>query len=257
MARESEDAPLQPFPATRWSLVERARQPDEQGRHEALAYLLKRYLPALRSHLLYEKRLAADRTEDLLQGFVADKIIEQNLLEHARQRKGKFRSFLLATLNNYLISLYRCESAAKRSPAERWEELDGKAADLKGGQDPAEQFNTEWARELIAEAIRRMEAECANAKRLDLWTIFQGRVLRPAFEGQEAAEYSDLVKQLNLTAPLEACHLLATAKRMFMRNLRAVASEYAGANGDTEAEIDDLRKTLAEIGAQNGRLPRK
>ena len=80
-----------------------------------------------------------------------------------------------------------------------------------------------------------------SLRRTDLWTIFQGRVLRPAFEGQPATEYEELVRQLGLAAPLEACHLLTTAKRMFARNLRSVAAEYAGPDGDAEAEVADLR----------------
>jgi hypothetical protein len=78
------DGQLNVFPATQWSLVERARQSDAVGRHEAQGFLLKRYLPALRSHLVLEKRLSADQTQDLLQGFVAaDEIIERSLLDHA------------------------------------------------------------------------------------------------------------------------------------------------------------------------------
>ena len=82
--RRQVSASFQGFPATQWSLIERARQPDAQARHEALVHLLKQYLPALRAHLISEKRFAIERAEDLLQGFVADKIIEQNLLKHAR-----------------------------------------------------------------------------------------------------------------------------------------------------------------------------
>jgi hypothetical protein len=152
-----------------------------------------------------------------------------------------------------VISQHRVDAAAKRSPAEGFAVLDEHAVRLEGGDDPAEQFNTAWARQLIAEALRRMQAECTQSNRADLWTIFQGRVLRPAFEGQPAADYTDLVRQLGLGSPLEACRLLTTAKRMFSRNLRSAASEYAGAEGDTDDEIEDLRKTLAGIGAQIGR----
>src|SRR5438045_1215639 len=213
------------FPTTQWSLVERACQTNEVGRREGLAVLLQHYLPALRVYLIAGKRVAPERADDLVQGFVADKIIEQNLLDHARQAKGKFRSFLMVTLNNYVISQHRGEAAAKRAPADGFAVLDEHAVGLEGGDDPAEQFNTAWARQLIADALRRMQAECAESERPDLWTIFQGRVLRPAFEGQPATDYTDLVQQLGLGAPLDACRLLTTAKRMFSRNLRAAAAE--------------------------------
>jgi DNA-directed RNA polymerase specialized sigma24 family protein len=255
MAREIESH-LHAFPATQWSLIERARQIDGTAGREALSLLLRRYLPALRAHLITGKRLPASQTEDVLQGFVADKIIEQNLLEHASKGRGKFRSFLLVTLDHYAISQHRNESAAKRSPELGVAELHENATHLTGGHDPAEQFNIAWARELIAEALRRMEAECIASQRDDLWKIFKGRVLQPAFEGQAPMEYAELVQELGLAAPLEACQLLTTAKRMFARNLRAVAAEYAGADGDAEAEVDDLRNILSVAGAQSGRPSR-
>ena len=247
MARASED-PLQPFPATQWSLVDRARQTDEGARRDAMAVFLQRYLPALRAHLLAEKRMPAERADDLIQGFVADKIIEQRLLDHAQASRGKFRSFLLVTLNNYVISQHRSDSAAKRLPLAGLAELGEMAQQVTGGADPAKSFNLAWARELIAEALRRMQAECKQSQRSDLWTIFQGRVVRPAFDGQEPVGYEQLVRELNLAAPLDACRLLTTAKRMFARNLRSVASEYAGDQGDTDGEIEDLRQTVAVAG---------
>lgn len=226
--------------------MDRAQQTDESARHVALSQFVQRYLPALRAHLVIEQRMAADRADDLLQGFVADKIIEQRLLDHADAGRGKFRSFLLVTLNHYIISQHRSDTAAKRAPGEGLSELGELAHQVAGGIDPAKSFNIAWARELIADALRRMEAECIASKRPDLWSIFQGRIVRPAFEAEEPVSYETLVKELNLAAPLEACRLLTTAKRMFARNLRSAASEYAGDQGDTDAEIEDLRQTLAE-----------
>src|SRR5947208_3626715 len=112
MSRPADDRP-ESFPATQWSLVDRARQQDTGARDDALAKLLERYLPALRAHLTLEKRIRPpERADDLLQGFVADKIIEQRLLDHADEGRGKFRSFLLVTLNNYVISQHRGDNAA-------------------------------------------------------------------------------------------------------------------------------------------------
>src|SRR4051812_18671040 len=119
------DIPMQPFPATQWSLVDRAaRESDLPAQRQALATILQRYLPALRAHLVAAKRIAPDRADDLLQGFVADKIIEQNLLAHAQQGKGKFRSFLLVTLNRYIIDRHRADTAETRNPTSGVAQMD-------------------------------------------------------------------------------------------------------------------------------------
>jgi hypothetical protein len=111
---------------------------------------------------------------------------------------------------------------------------------------------------LVSEAVARSKAECERNRRPDLWRIFDTRVLRPSLEGEEPVDYQQLVDELGLTAPLQACALLTTAKRMFVRNLRAVAAEYAdgGAQG-VDAEIEDLRQILSKGGAQSRKGLRK
>ena len=60
-----------PFPQTQWSLV--ALAGGDQGRQSAaLEEFLRRYLPALRSHLVHRRRLNRDEAEDLLQAFICD-----------------------------------------------------------------------------------------------------------------------------------------------------------------------------------------
>src|SRR4051794_36682601 len=91
------------FPTTRWSLVARAGESGdaaEAARREALGVILGRYLPALRAHLL-ARRVPAGWVDDLLQGFIADKVIEYNLLGYADRGRGKFRTFLLTALDRF------------------------------------------------------------------------------------------------------------------------------------------------------------
>ena len=76
------------FPSTQWSLVGRAGQMTGERRREALATVLHRYMPALRAHLVLGRRIPPDRADDLIQGFIADKMIEQNLLSTAEQNRG-------------------------------------------------------------------------------------------------------------------------------------------------------------------------
>ena len=52
-----------------------------------------------------------------------------------------------------------------RAPADGFSELNEQTSEVKGESDPADAFNIVWARELIAEALRRMEAECALSGR--------------------------------------------------------------------------------------------
>lgn len=55
-------------------------------RSEALERLLGSYAPAMVGHLVHRKRLPPDRAEDLVQGFIADKVLEKRLVGRADTR---------------------------------------------------------------------------------------------------------------------------------------------------------------------------
>ena len=247
------------FPETQWTLVALAAGGgDAQRKHDALSTLLHRYLPALRAHLTAgRRRITEDMADDLLQGFLADKVIEQNLLDHARRERGRFRAFLLVTLDRYVISQHRARTAGTRAP--------GGGASIVAFADTPEPIGAvagdpyclAWARELLSEAIEQMRLECERSGRADVWRVFESRILQPAFDGQVPVAYDGLVRELNLSTPLEACNLLTTAKRMFSRNLRAVAAEYAAPDGGIDEELEDLRRIISGAGgAESGRSPR-
>jgi RNA polymerase sigma-70 factor (ECF subfamily) len=240
MPREQMAHPVH-FPSTHWSLVDRAGQVNDQ-RSQAMTMLLERYLPALRAHLVWGRRLSEDQADDLIQGFVADKVIERNLFADAREVRGRFRSFLLAALNHHVIARFRHDTALKRCPPARMLDLADQLDVAENQAEPSAQFTLVWARQIIAEATRRMEAHCRQVHRLDLWLIFSQRVLCPA----GSSSHASFAAQLKLRSSKEAANLLITAKRLFTRMLRLVVGEYAGSEQQIDEEIDDLMRILCE-----------
>jgi DNA-directed RNA polymerase specialized sigma24 family protein len=232
--------PYQPFPLTHWSLVHRAAAPNAQ--HDALTTLLTRYQPALRSYLRHVRRLPTADADDLLQSFITDKLLERQLLQHADEKRGRFRTFLLASLNNFAISRHRAAphtTAAFDSPSDI-ADSDAPSPDLK--------VEAEWARTLIHNVLAAMHEECRRTDRMDVWTVFQERILAGIFTGREPIPYETLAQNLHLKSPTQAANLLTTAKRTYARLLRAAIAEYElGAGGDDaiDAEIADLRNILS------------
>ena len=105
---------VQPFPATQWSLIDRARQSDAGRRGAALGVLLHRYMPALRAYLVLTRRMPPEQADDLLQSFIADKIIERNLLDRAERERGKFRSSRSITMRSARTAAPPPRSARRR-----------------------------------------------------------------------------------------------------------------------------------------------
>jgi len=229
------------FPQTQWSLVARAGGDDASNR-QALVDLLNRYMPALHSYLVYRKRYDSNQADDLLQGFLLSKILEQDLLAQAQQERGKFRNFLLTALNRYVISEIRRERAQKRSAAgavaldEQIDMADEPASDL---------FDIEWARQLLSQAIAHMHEECSSTGRLDVWGVFDARVLAPAMHGLEPMNYDQLIKEFNLVSPAQASNLLVTGRRTFVRVLRSLIAEYEPDEAQIDSELNDLQTILS------------
>lgn len=235
-----------PFPATPWSLIGRAIDSDRDDQRAHLNDLLQRYLPALRAHLVYGRRMRPDQADDLLQSFIADKVVEQGLVASADRDKGKFRTFLLAALGRYHVSQIRKAKARKRAPDAGeivpFEEYHEPATDAR----PDRSFEVTWARQIITEATRRTQVECERAGRGDVWNLLKGRILDPALNGVDPLSYNELVQRFGMESPLQVSNLLVTGRRMYGRNLRAVIAEYARDEQEVEEEMRDLRSILAE-----------
>ena len=89
------------FPNTQWSLVARACALPDQASSHALNELLRMYCPVLRKHLVRDMKFTPHNADDLVQDFVALKIMAKNALASADAAKGRFRVFLLKTFNNF------------------------------------------------------------------------------------------------------------------------------------------------------------
>jgi len=236
--------PLGRFPETQWSLVSRAARSGE-GCRQATGELLRRYLPALKAHLVLRRGMDRHTANDLIQGFAADKVVEQDLLAHVTAGKGKFRTFLLTTFVRYVVSELRRQGAKKRSPGELLpiEAAEGAAA---AAPDP---FDLTWARDVLTETLTRMRAECEGSGRPDLWELFDCRILKPAMEQAAPLGYAKLAERFGFQSPTQASNAVITARRMFARCLRGVLAEYVADEAEVEAELGAMRRILAGVGA--------
>jgi RNA polymerase sigma-70 factor (ECF subfamily) len=240
--------PSDRFETTHWSLVARAGESDEASQRAALSELLRRYGRALQVHLTAGKRLPPDRAEDLVQAFIADKVIEQNLIALARKERGRFRTFLLTALDRFAIDQIRHDRAKKRSADNMLavdEELD--AADPLT-PSPGAGFDAAWARELLTETIRRMKDECEASGRADVWGVFDDRMLGPMLHDSKPMAYEELITRYGIASPAQASNLLVTGKRMFARTLKGLIGQYEKDPEQIEAEIADLQAALGRAG---------
>jgi RNA polymerase sigma-70 factor (ECF subfamily) len=236
--------------STHWTLVARAGHPSEEVRRAALEALLRRYLGPMRRHLLSRRRVPPDRVDDLLQGFVCSRILEQDLIARADPARGRFRNYLLKALNRYVANELRRERTKARSPRDGElvpldPDADEEAGPAAREPGPGGAFDLAWAREVLDEAVTRMRADCHAAVRPDVWGVFEARVVGPALGRHEPVPYAELVERFGFASPAQASNALVTANRMFQRVLRSVIARYELGDAAVEEEIADLRRIFA------------
>jgi len=233
-------------PQTRWSLIVRVQTTDPRVRENALNELLVIYYPVLRKYLIAGLGLSPDATADLLQGFVAEKILSQDALASAQAEKGRFRNFLLTACRHYVIGELRKQQARKRAPEAASASVDELHQLPSTDVSHERRYNLEWARQTLAEALARMHRECVQKRRMDLWEILDGRVIQPLLGGETALSYDDLVARYRFQSPTQAFNALTTAKRMFKRLLEEVVRDTVETDAQVEEEIRDLKRILSE-----------
>lgn len=242
----------QPFPATNWSLVAAAGQSGQASGEEALENVMRLYWPVLLRYL--ESRFALPRAvaEDFLQDFVLHKILRQGVIERARAERGRFRIFLINSLNHFVISEFRRNAARKRSPdngalAESLED-DAKSdvtSALAAAPEAKSEFDRHFAWAAFYETVRRMQAECEQSARPDIWGVFQARYVLPLRDDTEPVSYEALVKQFGFASNVQASGVLTTGKRMFSRIFRRVVADYTPDGADIEEETALIKEVLA------------
>jgi RNA polymerase sigma-70 factor (ECF subfamily) len=240
------------FPSTQWTELAVLARALAAGDRQAAGPLIQRYQGPLRAYLTRERGIDADRADDLVQGFFLARVLTGNLLAHADQHRGRFRTLVLTALNNYVISERRYQSAAKRSP-ERLVSADGQDLEDRpsGSDSPSEVFESAWARQVLDEVLGRVRERCRQDGRPDLAGVLECRLL-----ADRPAPYDELVRRFGYRTPSQVSTALRAARSLYARALREVLALEARGEGGVEELIADLLAILAKSRAGAAAAPR-
>jgi DNA-directed RNA polymerase specialized sigma24 family protein len=242
--------------STRWSLVEQAAGSDPGLRRAALEKLLDHYLPGLRAFLIFQMKIDARGVDDVLQDFVADKVLMRELLGAADRSRGQFGAFLRTALRNFVLDRWRREKAEKRQADRALPLIDQMAealADRPRATPDLDAVSHGW--QVLIETVSRFQSQCDRDGRRDLWDVFALRVLRPAALGTQPADLPRLARRHGLTSTAQVSSLLVTVQRRLDRVLREVLSQYS-APDQLDSEIEQLHQQLLAAGAWKEELVR-
>jgi len=161
------------FATTHWTVVITAGDLASPEAAEALENLCRLYWHPLFAYIRRKGHNPED-AEDLTQAFFAQ-LLEKNSLARATPSRGRFRSFLLTSLQNFLTHEWERARAAKRGggkPLLPWDELSGESRyALEPGLDlpPDKIFEQRWAATLFQKALAGLQKEMSSAGNTELF----------------------------------------------------------------------------------------
>jgi RNA polymerase sigma factor (sigma-70 family) len=233
------------FATTHWSVVLTAQGVDARRAQAALAQLCQAYWYPLYAFVRRQGYRPED-AQDLTQEFFA-RLLAANSLAGVHPEKGRFRSFLLASLKYFLANEWDRAHAAKRGGGQALLSLDDSEAENRYRLEPADTlsadriFERRWALTLLEQVLQRLRQDYTQAGKEVLFEELKG-----ALVGASAtAPYVQMAGRLNMSegAVKVAVHRLRRRYRELLRQeiAQTVASE-------TEVE-DEIRHILAILTA--------
>ncbi len=236
------------FEPTHWSVVLAAAREADAGdaAQAALAQLCRTYWSPL-YRFVRGRGYSVHDAQDLTQGFFCY-LIERRLYAHTDQTKGKFRSFLLASLKHFLADAYDREHALKRGGACEFlplheEQVTAAEAMFQGSTAPGvaapedQLFERQWAETLVATALGRLAAEWAAEGKGVLFKTLEVFVRGSA---EPPPAYNALARRLRMPEATVRSHV----NRLRTRYRAVVRAELRRTVGSKEAVDEELHELL-------------
>jgi DNA-directed RNA polymerase specialized sigma24 family protein len=188
------------FSTTHWSIVAEAAQDDSPNASDAMAQLCRSYWYPLYAYVR-RKGYDAPDAQDLTQEFFA-RLLARNFLNVADRNKGKFRSFLLGSMEHFLAREWTKARAQKRGGSQTIFSLDALNAETRYRMEPVNEltadriFERRWATTVLEEAMARLADESIASQKGDLFAKLQ-----PFLSGDNGDDsYGETAASLNMTA---------------------------------------------------------
>jgi RNA polymerase sigma factor (sigma-70 family) len=241
------------FEATRWSVVLEAAQSRLEGGPEALARLCERYWPPLYSFARYHGANPED-AQDLVQGFF-EHLIESRALCAVDQAKGRFRSFLLASFQNFSAMERRRASTEKRGGRAQmiridWQNAEGQIPfEPKDPLTPETVYDARWAMALLCRATRRLEQEQAELGKTEAFSTLR---LFLGDQGVRAGLSYDAAAQTLGVGLSTLKTLILRLRRRHTQLLREEVAQTVLNPNDIDAEVHALCDALVQAEGRVG-----
>ncbi len=234
------------FLTTRWSVVMRAGSGEAPDAAAALAQLCRDYWYPLYA-FIRRRGMSQEDAQDLTQAFFLH-VIQGGTFARARADAGRFRSYLLGALQNFLANEQRRAQTQKRGGGEVFISMDEMQAEERFALEPADrmtpetQFERSWAFALLERVCVRLRGDYAQAGRADLF-----QKLQPYLAGKSGMPgYDALGRELAMSASAVAV-TIHRMRRRYGELLREEIAHTVASPQEVEGEIAYLLEVVGRV----------
>ena len=238
------------FKTTYWSMLENAHTENPQRNQALIEFLLKHYWKPVYCYLRC-RGVDNEQAKDLTQGFFHEVVIKKDLIKKADRSKGRFRTFLLAALNNYHINEHKKANAKKRCPEHgyvSWESV--KMLNLPQfvtQMTPEDAFTYAWVSDFLEEVLEQVAQQFQQEGKIVYWQLFHEHFLMPITTGENQDSLESLCQRHQIDNPTKASNMMVTVKRRLQKILRERLRSMVISDDEVEQELRDIRAFLPSI----------
>ena len=235
------------FQTTHWTMVLRAGETlSDSSAQKALSNFCEAYWPPLYAFVRHRGH-ASPEAQDLVQGFFAH-VLEQNTLSRADREKGKLRTFLLGSFQNYLFNEYDRARALKRggghqilSIDEHLPEAEASMMRTKHLSDSAA-YDLVWAANIVKRAWQHLENEFETEGKAESL-----EVLRPFVAGGGKTPLNQEEAAIKLGVPIATLRTwLSRLRQRYREALRMEVANTVSDPSDVDQELHYLYQILTK-----------
>jgi len=233
------------FHTTHWSAVLAAGEAGSAQAEAALSRLCQTYWIPVYA-FIRKRGHSPEQAQDFTQEFFAG-FLEKNYVAKASRERGRFRVFLMISVENFLHNQHDKALAQKRGGGQKLLSLDYQDAEERcrveqvDETDPARIFEQQWAATLLQTVLNRLRDEFAAEGRAGLFEDLQAHLWGDA----ASIPYPQLAQKCGLTASN-----VKTIAHRFRQRYRELLREEIGQTVAKPGEVDDEIRHLMRIVSQ-------
>jgi RNA polymerase sigma-70 factor (ECF subfamily) len=232
------------FATTHWSVVQAAGHPNSSRYKSSLETLCKTYWYPLYAYLR-RHGYNADQAGDYTQALFAQ-LMEKKSLRLADPKRGKFRSFLLMSLKNFMADEYDRNQAQKRGGGKNilslnFESAEGQySLEPKDEMSPEKLFERSWAITMLKNTLEKLCGEYKSDRKKKLFEHLKVYLTAD----KQTANYNDTAEKLQMTegAVKVAVHRL---RKRYRELLKEEIAHTVSSENEVDEEINELFKALS------------